>query len=169
VGWRARHCVTMTHRRTWAFATGLLAGYCGLAGATGVAVAIGGTRRPGLALAVLAVAALLLATRTRAAATVSVGVMAWLFYAGFITGRHGDLAWHGMADAWRLGMLVASAAAGWLFSWLAARTHRDAARTHRDAARTHRDAVTTSRDAAHIHQDAARVISLAEARASRHA
>jgi hypothetical protein len=52
----------MAHGRKWAFSTSLLAGYCGLAVATAIAVAAGGTRRPGVALAILAVAVLLLAT-----------------------------------------------------------------------------------------------------------
>jgi hypothetical protein len=156
----------MTQRRTWAFATGLLAGYCGLAAATGVAVAVGGTRRPGLALAILAVAALLLATRTRAAATAGLGVMAWLFYAGFIAGRHGDLAWqsalawHDVAGGWRLGVLVASAEVGWLFSWLAARAHRETSASGQNAGTARQNAVAGGQLAS--------VISLTEARASRH-
>ena len=110
----------MAHRRTWASASGLLAGYCGLAGATGIAVAVGGARRPSLALAILAVAVLLLATRAKALAAAGLGFMAWLFYAGFIAGRHGNLAWHGSDDVWWLGVLAGSAFLGVTLSWLAA-------------------------------------------------
>jgi hypothetical protein len=111
----------MTQRRTWALPGCLLAGYGGLAVATGIAVAAGGTRRPGMALAILAVAALLLGTRAKALAVAGLGPMAWLFYAGFIAGRHGGLTWDGMADVWRFGGLTGSAAIGAGLSWLAAR------------------------------------------------
>jgi hypothetical protein len=111
----------MAHGQKWAFSTGLLAGYCGLAIATAIAVAAGGTGRPGAALAILAVAVLLLAARAKAPTAAGVAVMAWLFYSGFITGRHGDLAWHGMDDLWRLGVLAGSAAIGIGISLLAAR------------------------------------------------
>ena len=111
----------MAHGRKWAFSTGLLAGYCGLAAATAVAVAAGGTRRPGMALAILAVAVLLLAARAKAPTAAGVAIMAWLFYSGFVAGRHGDLAWHGTDDLWRLGVLAGSAAIGLGVSWLAAR------------------------------------------------
>jgi hypothetical protein len=33
-------------------------------------------------------------------------------YAGFIAGRHGELAWPGTDDAWRFGVLAGSAALG---------------------------------------------------------
>jgi hypothetical protein len=111
----------MAQRRTWALPSSLLAGYGGLAAATAIAAVAGGARRPGLALAIVAAAALLLATRAKAAAAAAIGPMAWLFYAGFITGRHGDLSWHGLADLWRLAILAGSAAAGAGLSWLAAR------------------------------------------------
>jgi hypothetical protein len=111
----------MTQRRTWALPGSLLAGYGGLAVATGIAVAAGGTRQPGLALAVLAVAALLLATQAKALAVAALGPMAWLFYAGFIAGRHGGLTWGGTADVWRFGTLTGSAVIGAGLSWLAAR------------------------------------------------
>jgi outer membrane protein assembly factor BamB len=58
---------------------------------TGIAVAAGGTRRPAMALAILAVAALLLAARATAPAAAGLAVLAWLFYSGFIAGRHANL------------------------------------------------------------------------------
>ncbi len=100
--------------------TGLLIGYCGIAAATGIAVAAGGTRRPAMALAILAVATLLLAARATARAAAGLAVMAWLFYSGFIAGRHANLTWQGMEDVWRLAMLAGSAAIGVGLSWLVA-------------------------------------------------
>jgi hypothetical protein len=100
--------------------TGLLIGYCGMAVATGIAVAAGGTRRPAMALAILAVAALLLAARATAPAAAGLAVMAWLFYSGFIAGRHANLTWQGMDDVWRLAVLAGSAAIGVGLSWLVA-------------------------------------------------
>lgn len=38
----------------------------------------------------------------------------WLFYDGFLIGRHGDLAWHGAMDGWRLGVIAAGAIGGLL-------------------------------------------------------
>jgi hypothetical protein len=110
----------MTQRRTWAYSTSLLAGYCGLTGATGIAVAAGGTRRPGTALAILAVATLLLATRAKPLTAPALGVLALLFYAGFIAGRHGSLTWQGTGDVWRFGLLAGSAVLGAGLSWLTA-------------------------------------------------
>ena len=100
--------------------TGLLIGYCGMAVATGIAVAAGGTRRPAMALAILAVAVLLLAARATAPAAAGLAVMAWLFYSGFIAGRHANLTWQGMDDVWRLAVLAGSAAIGAGLSWLVA-------------------------------------------------
>jgi hypothetical protein len=40
------------------------------------------------------------------------GVIAWLFYAGFIIGRHAVLAWDGTAAWWRLAICVGAAIAG---------------------------------------------------------
>jgi hypothetical protein len=140
----------MTQRRTWAYPIGLLAGYCGLAAATGIAVAVGGAGRPGIALGILAAATLLLATRTKMLAAPALGVMALLFYAGFIAGRHGGLTWQGMDDVWRLGILAGSAVLGAGLSWLAARSPRS---------RSSRSHETPSGQAV--------VISLVEARAGR--
>jgi hypothetical protein len=123
----------MAQRRTWALPFGLLAGYCGLAAATGIAIAAGGTRRPGMALVILAVAVLLLATRMTALTAAGLGVMAWLFYSGFITGRHGDLTFYGLDGVWRLVALADSAWTGVALSWLVAHlrgSHRDVRNYH---------------------------------------
>jgi hypothetical protein len=130
----------------WSSPTGMLAGYCALAGATGIAVAVGGTRRPGMALGILAAVTLLVAARSTVWAAAGQSIGAWLFYAGFIAGRHGDLTWQGTADGWRLGVLAGSAAVGVGLSWLAAQ-HGEA--PHGKRAR-------------------ATVISLTEPRAGRH-
>jgi hypothetical protein len=110
----------MTNRRTWALPTGLLIGYCGIAAATGIAVAAGGTRRPAMALAILAVAVLLLAARATAPTAAGLAIMAWLFYSGFIAGRHANLTWQGMDGVWRLAVLAGSAAIGVGLAWLVA-------------------------------------------------
>ena len=170
----------MAHRRTWASASGLLAGYCGLAGATGIAVAVGGARRPSLALAILAVAVLLLATRAKALAAAGLGFMAWLFYAGFIAGRHGNLAWHGSDDVWWLGVLAGSAFLGVTLSWLAAtlggsqragnqRARNQRARNHPAGNQRAGKHLTGNGPAGGPRGDTQRagVISLAEARISR--
>jgi K+-sensing histidine kinase KdpD len=104
-----------------ATSTGLLAGYCGLAIATGVAIAVGGTRRPAVVLALLALTVLVLATRSTAMAALGTGAMAWLFYDGFIIGRHADLAWHGTTDLEPLALLLGAALCGIATSWLLAR------------------------------------------------
>jgi hypothetical protein len=105
-------------RRTWAAANGLLAGYAGLAGATAVAVIVSGTHQPGRALAVLAVAAFGIGTRATLPVALASGGMGWLFYSGFITGRHGDLVWQGTTDVKRIGILLGAAVCGVAVSWL---------------------------------------------------
>jgi len=104
---------------------GLLAGYCAMAAATCVAVLAGGTQRTGVALGLLAVAAFVIAVRVTAPVALASGAMGWLFYSGFITGRHGDLAWHGAADVARLGILLGAALCGFALCW--ADRHRAAA------------------------------------------
>jgi hypothetical protein len=150
----------MTQRRTWAYSTSLLAGYCGLTGATGIAVAAGGTRRPGTALAILAVATLLLATRAKPLTAPALGVLALLFYAGFIAGRHGSLTWQGTGDVWRLGLLAGSAVLGAGLSWLTAPSWQTAR-----FPRGHPAAGEQSGE----QREKAVVISLVEARAGRRA
>lgn len=108
----------MSGKPLWSPAAGLVAGYGGLAAATAVGVLAGGTRRPGVALALLAVTAFVLGTRTPAWVAASSGLVGWLFYDGFIAGRHANLAWHGVVDARRLGLLAGCAAAGAGARWL---------------------------------------------------
>jgi hypothetical protein len=100
-----------------AASTGLLAGYCGLAVATGLAIAVGGTRRHVVALGVLGLAVLVVAMRTSWPASLGVGALGWLFYDGFFVGRHAHLAWHGVADLRALGALLGAAAGGIAVSW----------------------------------------------------
>jgi hypothetical protein len=100
-----------------AVSTGLLAGYCGLAVATGLAIAAGGTRRPVVALCVLGLAVLVIALRTQWPASLGVGALGWLFYDGFFVGRHAQLAWHGVADLRALGVLLGAAVGGIAISW----------------------------------------------------
>jgi hypothetical protein len=97
----------------WRNAEGVLAGYCVVAVATAAAVATGGTRHPLVALAVLAFALLVAASRMTLPVAGASGTLAWLFYDGFVIGRHGDLAWAGVREAWWLLALVAVATGGW--------------------------------------------------------
>jgi hypothetical protein len=90
-------------------ADGPLAGYCVAAAATAVAVLAGGTRHPLVALAVLAFALLVAARRMTLPAALASGGMAWLFYDGFIIGRHAQLAWAGARGGLWLLVLVAAA------------------------------------------------------------
>jgi hypothetical protein len=109
-------------RRTWPTSTGLLVGYSALAAAAAAAAAAGGTHRPGIALGLMAVVACTVATRMTAPVALASGAMGWLFYAGFIIGRHAQLAWHGAADAQWLGILLGAALCGVAASWIHART-----------------------------------------------
>jgi len=95
----------------------LLAGYCGLALATGLAIAAGGTRWPVVALCVLGLAVLVIAVETPWPASLGVGALGWLFYDGFFVGRHAQLAWHGAADLRALGVLLGAAIGGIAVSW----------------------------------------------------
>jgi hypothetical protein len=96
----------------WRNVEGVLAGYCVVAVATAVAVAAGGTRHPLVALAVLAFALLAAASRMTLPVGLASGILAWLFYDGFVIGRHGDLAWAGERGAWWLAILLAVTACG---------------------------------------------------------
>jgi hypothetical protein len=89
-----------------------LAGYCVAAAATAVAVLAGGTRHPLVALAILAFALLVAARRMTPPAALASGGMAWLYYDGFIIGRHAQLVWAGAQGAWWLLVLVAAAVCG---------------------------------------------------------
>jgi hypothetical protein len=100
-------------RRGFRYANGLLAGYCVAAVATAVAVAEGGTRHPVVALAVLAVALLAAGTRMTFPAALASGVMGWLFFDGFVIGRHANLGWDGVREIWWLLVLVAAAGCGY--------------------------------------------------------
>jgi hypothetical protein len=74
---------------------GLLTGYCVAALATVAAVAAGGTRHPVVGLTIITVAAFCVATRMSITQAIAAGAMGWIFYAGFIIGRHAVIAWHG--------------------------------------------------------------------------
>ncbi|HEX8008969.1 MAG TPA: hypothetical protein VF482_21370 [Trebonia sp.] len=105
-------------RRTWPAPTGLLAGYCSMAAATAVAVAVGGTHRPGVALGIVSFAVFAVAIRTTVPVALVTGAMGTLFYAGFIIGRHAQLAWHGAADFRWLCILLGAALCGTAASWI---------------------------------------------------
>ncbi|HEY7014712.1 MAG TPA: hypothetical protein VH480_18265 [Streptosporangiaceae bacterium] len=98
-------------RHCWSASSGLLAAYAGSAAVTAVAALAGGTRHPAAALAAYGLLAAVVAASTRPAAAAGVALIAWMFDNGFIVGRHADLSWHGAADARRLAILLAAAAA----------------------------------------------------------
>jgi hypothetical protein len=125
-----------------------------MAAATAVAVAAGGTHRPAVALGIVSLAVFAVAIRTTVPVALATGAMGTLFYAGFITGRHAQLAWHGAAGVRWLCILLGAALCGVAASWIHARVvdHRMAAAEA--AAEASRDRL-------------ARVISLADARAAR--
>jgi hypothetical protein len=158
LSWNARQCEYMTWkpreeregRRTWSTSTGLLAGYCSMAVATAVAVAVGGTHRPAVALGIVSLAVFAVAARTAVPVALVTGAMGTLFYAGFIIGRHAQLAWHGAVGVRCLCVLLGAALCGAAASWIHARIV-----DHRMAA------AEASRDRP------APVISLADARAAR--
>jgi|HubBroStandDraft_6_1064221.scaffolds.fasta_scaffold865930_2 K+-sensing histidine kinase KdpD len=111
----------------------LLSGYCVMAVVTAVAVAAGATRRPGLAVVLLTAAVFVIAVRAAALPALGVAAVGWLFYAGFIVGRHGDLAWRGTASIAAIAALAGAALAGVAAGTLIARTDRPATRRPRNA------------------------------------
>jgi hypothetical protein len=68
--------------------------------------------------------AALVALAARWWAAMASGVVLWMFYDGFLVGRHAVLTWHGSIDAWRLAFILAGAASG----LLQGRVSRQAAR-----------------------------------------
>jgi hypothetical protein len=106
-----------THSRRLRAPEGLLAGYGAAAVATLAGVALGGTGHPKLALAVLQLAVLVAATKMSLPVALVSAVVAWLFYDGFVIGRHGNLAWEGASGEWWLLVLVATAACGFALGW----------------------------------------------------
>ena len=99
-------------RRRWHTPEGLLAVYCLAAVATMAAVAAGGTRHPLVVLVVLASVLLAAGMRLNPYAALAAGVIGWLFYDGFIVGRHGNLAWAGAREGWWLLVLLGVALCG---------------------------------------------------------
>jgi len=125
-----------------------------MAAATAVAVAADGTHRPAVALGIVSLAVFAVAIRTTVPVALATGAMGTLFYAGFITGRHAQLVWHGAVGVRWLCILLGAALCGVAASWIHARVvdHRMAAAEA--AAEASRDRL-------------APVISLADARAAR--
>ena len=107
----ANACHALPGRHCWSASSGLLAAYAGSAAVTAVVALAGGTRHPAAALAAYGLLAAVVAASTRPAAAAGVALTAWMFDNGFIVGRHADLSWHGAADAGRLAILLAAAAA----------------------------------------------------------
>ena len=96
-----------------------------MAAATAVAVAAGGTHLPGVALGIVSLAVFAVAIRTTVLVALVTGGMGMLFYAGFISGRHAQLVWHGAADVRLLCILLGAALCGATASLIHARAaHR---------------------------------------------
>lgn len=93
---------------------GALAGYGMAAVATCVAVLAGGTRHPELALVLIAGTSCAIGTEMTIVVATASGAISWLFYDGFIIGRHSDLAWHGAVTGWQAAVFLAAGAAGGL-------------------------------------------------------
>ena len=93
----------------WPASAGLLTGYCAAAAATLVAVGAGGTRHPLTALVLLACVAAAVASRVTVPAAIACGGIAWLFFDGFVIGRHADLGWQGAASGWQIAACVGAA------------------------------------------------------------
>ena len=89
-----------------AFATGIVA--------TALLAATGGTRHPDADLVAYAALAAGLGLGARWWAALVGALILWLFYDGFLVGQHGDLAWHGTIDGWRLGLITVGAVGGLL-------------------------------------------------------
>jgi hypothetical protein len=104
--------------RRWRLPEGLLAVYCLSAVATTAAVAAGGTRHPLVALAVLASALLAATAHLTFGAALAAGGIAWLFFDGFVIGRHGNLAWGGTREVWWILVLLGGALCGWVLGQL---------------------------------------------------
>jgi hypothetical protein len=104
-------------RDPWVGSAALLVGFCVVAGATGLAVAAGGTRWPPAALGALAAAVLVVAVQTSPTAAVGLGGIGYLFFDGFIVGRHAQLAWPGLSGLWPLAALTGVALTGSLLGW----------------------------------------------------
>jgi hypothetical protein len=116
----------MSRRCPWASGAQLLAGYCVAAIAATTAAAAGGTRHLALGLAIIAVAVGFAATRMGIATGVATGGVGWLFYSGFIVGRHAALVWHGsgLAGWGSVATCLGAALAGGLAGAARARTAR---------------------------------------------
>ncbi|GAA1959709.1 hypothetical protein GCM10009838_15070 [Catenulispora subtropica] len=82
--------------------------------ATAGLAAIGGTRHVDVDLAAYVGLAAVLGLGARWWAAPTAAFILWLFYDGFLVGRHGDLVWHGAMDGWRLGFIGAGALGGLL-------------------------------------------------------
>ncbi|MEY9913479.1 type IV secretory pathway TrbD component [Catenulispora sp. MAP12-49] len=76
--------------------------------------ATGGTRHVDADLIAYGVLAAVLGFGARWWTAGAGALILWLYYDGFLVGRHGELVWQGNIDAWRLGVITACAAGGLL-------------------------------------------------------
>jgi hypothetical protein len=105
---------------------GLLAGYGSAAATTATVVAAGGTRHSLVALVVIALVMAGVASRLSVPLGAAAGAMSWLFYDGFIIGRHAELAWHGSVTGWQAAVCLGAGATGSLgAAWSRVRKRAD--------------------------------------------
>jgi hypothetical protein len=91
----------------------LLAFVAGIA-ATTLLAATGGTRHADAELVAYVGLAAMLGLGARWWTALSGALILWLFYDGFLVGRHGVIAWHGSLDGWRLAFIAIGAIGGLL-------------------------------------------------------
>lgn len=80
--------------------------------ATTLLTATGGTHHVNADLPFYVALAALVALTARWWAMGAGAVVLWLFYDGFLVGRHAVIVWHGGPDAWRLALILAGGIAG---------------------------------------------------------
>ncbi len=112
-----RRC-TGNVREPASITTSLIAAFAGAIALTVVLAATGGTHRLGVDLVAYAALAAATGAWGRVPAIPLTSVMYWLFYAGFLVGRHGTVQWHGAIDGWRLAMIAAAGLGAAFVAWI---------------------------------------------------
>ncbi|MFF8288557.1 hypothetical protein ACF068_04885 [Streptomyces sp. NPDC016309] len=74
--------------------------------------AVGGLRHPAVALVAYCALSATLGLRAHPRAVPLCTAVCWLFYDGFVVHQQGELAWQGLTDAYRIGLLTAAALLG---------------------------------------------------------
>ncbi|MFV0131442.1 hypothetical protein ACLGI4_27655 [Streptomyces sp. HMX112] len=74
--------------------------------------AVGGLRHPAVALVAYCALSAVVGLRARLRAVPFAALVCWLFYDGFVVHQQGELAWDGLVDACRLGLLAGASLLG---------------------------------------------------------